>query len=179
MKCKTCQSKSLVKRGFSSLKKQIFLCKDCKKYQLLGFDNRKKYDEKIIQTAFILFSESNNYRRIARVLSQIFEQKIYYQTVIKWIQKKVDEMPENLNKIKDFRDIEVLEMDELYTYVKKNPNEVKENQKNQTQNWQNHQIFQVKNDLMKAKNQKKKEWKNIPEFGLLLTATGTKLLHLK
>ena len=116
MKCKFCKSENTIKHG-KIKQKQRFFCKDCKKHCIEG-DNRKKYDQKIIQTAFILFSECNNYRRIARILSQIFNQKIYYQTVILWIQKKVDEMPENLNEIKDFRDIEALEMDELYTFIK-------------------------------------------------------------
>ena len=178
MKCKFCKSENIVKRGFSRLKKQIFICKSCLKYQLIG-DERKKYDEKIIFSAYLLFKECNNYRRIARILSQMFSQKIYYQTVIKWIQKKVDEFPENTNEIKDFRDVEILEMDELYTFIKKNPNEAEESQKNQQQNWQKAQQIQAKNNIEKAKNQQKKEWKNIPEYGLLLTATETKLLHLK
>ena len=119
MKCKNCESKNLVKRGFTKLKKQIFLCKDCKKHQIFSKDSRKKYDEKIIQTAFILFSEGNNYRRIARILSKIFNKKISYQLIIHWIQKKADEMPENINKNQISCDIEIVEMDELWTFFKK------------------------------------------------------------
>ncbi len=118
MICKDCNLKT-IKRGFTSLKKQKFLCKNCKKSYTEGDDKRKKYDEKIIQTAFILFNEGNNYRRIARILSKIFNQKIYYQTIIKWIQKKVDEMPEKVSKNATSSDIEIVEMDELWTFFKK------------------------------------------------------------
>jgi transposase-like protein len=119
MNCKFCQSKNLIKKGFTKLNKRVFLCKDCKKYQISGQDNRKKYDEKIIQTAFILFSEGNNYRRIARILSKIFNKKISYQLIIHWIQKEVDKMPENISKNAISSDIEIVEMDELWSFFKK------------------------------------------------------------
>ena len=62
MICKHCSSESLIKQEFSKLKKQKFFCKSCKKHQISSEDGRKKYDEKIIQTALILlFSEGNNF----------------------------------------------------------------------------------------------------------------------
>ena len=99
MICKHCSSKNLIKQGFTKLKKQKFLCKDCKKFQLLHSDNRKKYDERIIQTALILFSEGNNYRRTARILNKIFSTKISYQLIIHWIKNKVEQLPENTDKL--------------------------------------------------------------------------------
>jgi insertion element IS1 protein InsB len=119
MLCKHCSSKNLVKKGFTKLKKQKFFCKNCERNQLKT-DDRQKYDDKIIQTAMILFSEGNNYRRTARILSKIFQKKIYYQTIIKWVKKKVAQLPENTEENKEKRDIAIIEMDELYTYIKKN-----------------------------------------------------------
>ena len=118
MICKHCSSKTLIKRGFTKLKKQKFFCKNCKKFQLLRSDQRKKYDEKVIQTALILFSEGNNYRRIARILSKIFNKKISYQLIIKWIKNKVATLPLNTSKNEASRQIEIIEMDELYTFFK-------------------------------------------------------------
>jgi transposase-like protein len=69
--CRFCNSKNLVKSAFIK-GKQRFLCKDCKRKQLIK-DGRQKYDQKTIQTAMILFSEGNNYRRIARILNKIYD----------------------------------------------------------------------------------------------------------
>ena len=115
--CRFCNSETLVKHAFIN-GKQRFKCKNCGKNQLEK-DGRKKYDEKIIKMTMILFSEGTNYRAIARVLSKIFGRKIYYQTIIKWIQKEVDKLPENALENKDSHNIAVVEMDELYTYFKR------------------------------------------------------------
>lgn len=39
--------------------------------------------------------------------------------IIHWIQKEVDKMPENISKNAVSRDIEIVEMDELWTFFKK------------------------------------------------------------
>ena len=73
---------------------------------------------KIIRMAMILFSESNNYRRSARILNKVFGVNISYQLIVYWVQKVVDQMPQNINENKVSRDIEIVEMDELYTFFK-------------------------------------------------------------
>ncbi len=73
--CRHYQSKNLIRRGFTKLKKQIFLCKDYKRHQISNKDKRQKYSKKIINIAFILFSECNNYRRTARILSKKLTKK--------------------------------------------------------------------------------------------------------
>ena len=120
MICKPCFSKNLVKSGFTSLGRQKFFCKDCKKSQLIS-DNRIKYDDKVKKIAMILLSESNNYRRIARILNKIFGTKISYQLIIYWVQKTVNKMPQNTDNNRVSRDIAIVEIDELYTFFKKNP----------------------------------------------------------
>ncbi len=122
MICKHCSSRNLIKQGVSKIQKQKFFCKDCEKYQINSKDNRKKYDEKIINTALILFSEGNNYRRIARILNKIFLTKISYQLVIHWVKNKVAKLPENISQNEVSRQIEIVEMDELYTFFKKKKN---------------------------------------------------------
>lgn len=48
-------------------------------------------------------------KEIAIILSKIFNRKFYYQLVVKWIKK--------MHKI--YNECEILEMNELCTYVKK------------------------------------------------------------
>jgi transposase-like protein len=115
--CKFCGSENLVKNGFVH-GNQRFKCKNCKKEQLEK-DGRQKYSQKVIKTAFILFSEGNNYRTTAKILSKVFRKKISYQLVIHWIRNKVAQMPENPVQNDKSRNIAVVEMDELYTYFKK------------------------------------------------------------
>ena len=119
--CKFCGHNVLVKH--SKIKgKQRYLCKNCNKHQI-NQDNRKKYDEKIINTAFLLLSEGNNYRRIARILSKIFDKKISYQLVIYWVKNKVAQLPQETSKNETSRQIEIVEMDVLYTFFKKEKND--------------------------------------------------------
>ncbi len=114
--CKFCNSENLVKHA--KIKgNQRFLCKNCHKHQI-NQDNRKKYDEKVIQTAFLLFSEGNNYRRTARILNKIFNIKISYQLIVHWVKNKVAKLPQETLQNKVSRDIEIVEMDELYTCFK-------------------------------------------------------------
>jgi len=80
-------------------------------------DSRQKYDEKIKEMAFILYTEGNGFRRIARILSKIYKKKFYYQTVFKWLKLRHLEL-KITEKIE--QNIEILEADELFTYIKKN-----------------------------------------------------------
>jgi transposase-like protein len=91
IKCKFCNSTEIVKSSFT-YQKQRYLCKKCNRKFTEG-DSRRKYDDKIIEMAFLLFKEGNNYRRIARILSKLFDRKIPYQTVIKWIDRAVKNLP--------------------------------------------------------------------------------------
>jgi len=141
--CRFCCSKNIIKHAFIR-GKQRYLCKDCKRNQL-ETDGRKKYEEKIIKMAFILLSEGNNFRGIARILSKIFDRKISYQLVIHWVQNKLNELPEETPQNAEKSNIEIVEMDELFTYFKKNL----------------------------------KTSANMPEYGLLLTATECVCLRLK
>jgi transposase-like protein len=82
----------------------------------IGRDNRRKYGEEEKRMALKLYLEGSGFRRIARLMSEIFKKKFLYQTIVKWIKKFGDQV---MNLQKKSKKIEVLEMDELYTYVKK------------------------------------------------------------
>ena len=115
-KCRHCGSERIIKTGHRD-GQQKWRCKDCGKFQR-EVDRREKYTEKERQTAIDLYLEGCGFRRIARILSGIFNRQVCYQTVIQWIKKEAKRI-ENLEPKKE-ESIQILEMDELYTYIKKN-----------------------------------------------------------
>ena len=115
-KCRHCGSERIIKTGHRD-GQQKWRCKDCGKFQG-EVDRREKYTEKERQTAIDLYLEGCGFRRIARILSGIFNRHVCYQTVIQWIKKEAKRI-ENLEPKKE-ENIQILEMDELYTYIKKN-----------------------------------------------------------
>ena len=114
-KCRYCGSERTIKTGHRD-GQQKWRCKDCGKFQG-EVDRREKYTEKERQTAIDLYLEGCGFRRIARILSGIFNRHVCYQTVIQWIKKEAKRI-ENLEP-KNEGNIQILEMDELYTYIKK------------------------------------------------------------
>ena len=109
IQCKFCFSRNLIKAGFAR-NKQKYRCKNCKSYQIEG-DDRVKYDHRIKEITFLMYLENMGFRNIGKIL------KVPYQTVIKWIKKRVNSLPKIEDKVKE---IEILEIDELVTFVKKN-----------------------------------------------------------
>ncbi|MDR0695590.1 MAG: hypothetical protein LBF56_02355 [Holosporales bacterium] len=79
-------------------------------------DLRKKYPESVKNAAIAIYLEGCGFRRTARLLEKILCVKVNYQLIIHWLKlagaKLISEKKHN--------SIPVLEMDELYTYVKKN-----------------------------------------------------------
>ena len=65
---------------------QRYLCKACGREQIDG-DKRVKFAGNIKKSAVIMYLEGNGLRAIARILSSIFEVKIYFQTVAKWLKQ--------------------------------------------------------------------------------------------
>ena len=108
-KCKKCHSQNFVKAGFAR-GLQKFKCKDCKSFQILG-DKRCKYSSKIKALAVVMYLENVGLRNIGNIL------KIPYQTVSKWIKNEAVKLPETIIIT---REIEVLKIDEIVTFCKKN-----------------------------------------------------------
>lgn len=75
--CKFCHSTNLVKNGIVR-ESQRHLCKDCGKVQIEG-DRRCNHCNEAKRLAVILYLEGNGFRRIARILNQIFKNKARYQ----------------------------------------------------------------------------------------------------
>ncbi len=115
-RCKYCGHRVLWKAGIVK-EKQRFKCAHCKRVQVEK-DTRYKYSERERNSALALYLEGIGFRQVARVMSKIFGKKYVYQTIIKWITKEGKQaLHRQDNKPK--LDIEVLEMDELYTFIKK------------------------------------------------------------
>ena len=113
--CRHCGSEKIIKTGHRD-GQQKWRCKECGKFQG-AVDRREKYSQKEREVAVTLYLEGCGFRRIARILSKMFEKHFCYQTVILWIKKAAKELEKQGKELKE--EIPVLEMDELYTYIKK------------------------------------------------------------
>ena len=110
--CKFCGGKKLVKNGIVR-DLQRYRCNECKKNQVLG-DRRMKYSNKIRYLALAMYLNSAGFRSIGRVL------QVPFQLVHSWV-RKAGELVENeiAKRPNPAREIDILEMDELYTYIQK------------------------------------------------------------
>ena len=116
IKCGRCRKGNKVLNGYVQCR-QRYRCKDCG-YNFTGVDSRKKYDDRIKELVIRMYLNNCGFRRISSIL------RIPLATCFVWI-KKAGEIVDGIVKEKQLsdvekKDIEVLEMDELYTYIKKN-----------------------------------------------------------
>ena len=143
--CPKCHSKHHVKNGFVR-EQQRYKCKECLCNFIHG-DSRNKYDNKTRNLVVRMYLNNCGFRRIAEILN------IPLATCFMWIKKAgriVDEMVRERKE--EPKDIEILEMDELFTFIKKSLEETRKQG-----SMRNH----------------------TPEFGLLWIGTDLKLLRLK
>jgi len=110
--CKFCSHKSLVKSG-KVRERQRYRCKACSKNQIAG-DERVKYDNKTRYMALAMYLNSAGFRSIGRVLG------VSFQLVHYWVRKAGEMVEEEAAKRPNpSKEIAILEMDELYTYIQK------------------------------------------------------------
>ena len=143
--CSKCQSKLYVKNGSVRGKKR-YKCKECC-HNFIEGDARKKYDNKTRNLAVRMYLNNCGFRRISEIL------QVPLTTCFKWIKNAgqiVDEMAKDRKD--QVEEIEILEMDELYTFVKKSLEKTKKPGSSAT---------------------------HTPEFGLLWIGTDLKILRLK
>jgi len=111
-KCHHCLSLNYKKNGkYKGI--QRFICKDCKRSFT---SNEPKYSERIKEKAIMMYLNNVGIRKVALFLGTS------PTTICKWIKKankilinKLKERKKSNNKEPD-----IIEMDEIYTYIKKN-----------------------------------------------------------
>ena len=101
--CPYCNSSNFRKDGIVK-QKQRYLCKDCK-YRFT-VEQRGKPDD-LKRNALILYLEGLGFRSIGRVLA------VSHVSVFNWIKS----FGENLDSLRSSDQIEVVELDEMHTYV--------------------------------------------------------------
>jgi len=106
MHCIHCASKATVKIGFQA-GKQRHRCKDCRKS--FTENATKAYPEEIRNQALRLYLEGLGFRSIGRFLG------VSNVTVLNWIRQ----MGKQVSKPKTPANVVILELDELWHFVKK------------------------------------------------------------
>ncbi len=112
--CKFCDSKRIVKNGIIK-KKQRYKCKECLRSFRVG-DDREKYEEIERLKVIKLYLENVGIRSIERLTG------ISSRMIIYWIRKFSNLIKDNFNKnLSNLKkeDIKILEIDEMFTYLKK------------------------------------------------------------
>lgn len=143
--CSKCDSSFYVKNGFVR-GHQRYKCKDCL-CNFIDGDSRNKYDNKTRNLAVRMYLNNCGFRRISEIL------EVPLSTIFNWIKRAGKIVDEMVKERKDqVEEIEILEMDELFTFVKKSLEKTKK-----PENIAIH----------------------TPEFGLLWIGTDLKILRLK
>ena len=120
LKCKHCNSKRLNKNGTQG-NKQRYYCRNCKRTFREGKDKRLKYTEDFKMETIKWYLENTGIRSIERIM------KVPDTTIIRWIKdlgttvkSKLHSAADNIDESNvNKEDIEILEIDEVVTYVKK------------------------------------------------------------
>ena len=105
MKCPKCKSQNIRKDGYAK-GKQRFNCKNCN-YHFTVEKKSTAASELLKKNALQLYLEGLGFRSIGRFL------EVSHVAVYKWIKS----YGEKLDSIKSEQKIEVVELDELHTYI--------------------------------------------------------------
>lgn len=105
MECPKCHQSNYIKNGIVK-GKQRYLCKECKYYYTVEEIGKPRALKK---QAINLYLEGLGFRSIERIL------KVSNVSVLKWVRKFGKEIEATREPA---RDIEIVEMDELHTYIR-------------------------------------------------------------
>jgi transposase-like protein len=125
--CKYCNSRHIIKKG-TNYGKQVYYCKDCKKYFRIG-DNRIKRNAKQKEMALLLYYHNISMRSIQNIINKYFDTTISFNVINNWVETSINLSKydtEKRNKKEKSITIETLELDELYTYF----SDLRKNRKN-------------------------------------------------
>lgn len=116
--CPRCGKEEIRKAG-KARGKQQYQCKECKRKFITEVNYKKEFKEKAIK----IFYEGNSGRAVGRIMG------INKSTVYNWIKKmneKIEkrDVGDKENEIAEAKRVEVIEMDELFSYIKKKKTEL-------------------------------------------------------
>ena len=115
-RCTKCGSSERIKNGFVNGGHRRYRCKSCGKNYTI---TTRKYDLSIKLKVILMYLEGLGIRSIERI------EGISNPLIISWIKKigKIlqEKIVTSVSSKATMRDIEILEIDELVTYCKKNP----------------------------------------------------------
>jgi transposase-like protein len=156
--CPHCGNNEHIKKNGHYRGEQVYKCSKCKKtFRLSTEDKRIKHPSMLRKLAIISYLNGMSLRGIQETLNTCFNAKLAFCVINNWI-KNANNLLEEENKRRKEENpitgektiIPIVEMDELYAYVKKNP-KIKKQEDHITTN----------------------------EYGLLWIGSEMKLLHLK
>jgi len=110
-KCSRCGSPNIVRNGRNKCGNQQYYCKDCGAHRVLK--PKQKHPPRIREQVLKAYRERMSLRGIERVF------EVCRQTVIKWLQAYVDVLPHLLETLLPAQQDDVLEVDELWSFVAK------------------------------------------------------------
>lgn len=151
--CPYCGGENTNRNGHK-YNRQRYICRDCGKSFSDG-DNRIKRDVRLKELALLLYSNNVSIKSIQRVINTLYNTNVCYTLIMKWINATAKLLEFRNEKEKtnttntEKQTINILEMDELWSYYTTKDKETNRNFK---------------------KNSK---------YGLLLTETEIKLFHLR
>lgn len=113
--CPNCESnQAVVKAGMNAATgSQRLRCQNCRRYFTVDRKPRG-HDAKLQEQALKLALEGTSYRGIGRLLN------IHHQSVANWVSAHAHSLPQ---QVEDTNPTEIIEIDELYTFVGKKTNE--------------------------------------------------------
>jgi transposase-like protein len=118
--CKHCGSGEVRKHGVNEKGKQRYRCKECSRTSCEGDDRLKHGMDKRIKVIKMVL-EGVGIRSIERL------EGVSNPLIIYWIRHFAEIVRKELRQLKipdNLKNIEILEVDELFTFVQKKPNEL-------------------------------------------------------
>jgi putative transposase len=87
MKCKYCESESVIKKGFVK-EKQLYKCKDCgRRFFNNGKFAKMRTNKNVIVAALNFYFDGLSLRKAQRNLKQIFGERVSQVTILNWMKK--------------------------------------------------------------------------------------------
>ena len=108
--CTKCESINLVKNGKDYKGSQKYHCHDCGAYGTLE-PQSKAHSQQKRETILNAYRERASMRGIERIF------KIARQTLARWLEEDAEKLPELAETLEPARPDDVLELDELWSFV--------------------------------------------------------------